>query len=39
MRTIVHACLILAAAGVGTAGVLLMRSARVLAAASREVVR
>jgi hypothetical protein len=39
MRTLAHAVLILAAAGVGTAGVLLLRSARVLAAASREVVR
>jgi hypothetical protein len=39
MRTLAHAVLILAAAGVGTAGVLLMRSAGVLARWSREVVR
>ena len=39
MRTLLHACLILAAAGVGTAGVVLMRSAGVLARWSREVVR
>jgi len=39
MRTIAHACLVIAAAGVGTAGVLLMRSAGVLARWSREVGR
>ena len=39
MRSLLHAVLIIAAAGVGTAGVLLMRSAGVLARWSREVVR
>ena len=39
MRSLVHAVMILAAAGVGTAGVLLMRWAGVLARWSREVVR
>ena len=39
MRTIAHAVLILAAAGVGTVAVLLLRSAGVLARWSREVVR
>jgi len=37
MRTLAHCVLVIAAAGVGTAGVLLMRSAGVLARWSREV--
>jgi hypothetical protein len=37
MRTIVHCLLVIAAAGVGTVAVLLLRSAGVLARWSREV--
>jgi hypothetical protein len=37
MRTIAHACLVIAAAGIGTVAVLLLRSAGVLARWSREV--